>query len=215
MLHSESFIYSAVAIVFRKVLRLMAFCACCSNEFSLTEIASCLLSASIHLDPGWVSELVGALHFLCWKYRHKTVHTNNSLHASAVSTTNHWELCTCVSQLVGTSYQAILLKHVDKENLPEYLGGTSKATLLDDVGPWQDQAIIDEIDAERHAALSRDTEGWNTVVLAVNSGRYPSLPSKKECKLPEAPMKCSKLSRGKSHRAWHRSAWILFEHPWI
>ena len=57
-------------------------------------------------------------------------------------------------QLVGTNYQASLLKYIDKENLPEYLGGTSKATLLDDVGPWQTQAIIDEIDADLKAALS-------------------------------------------------------------
>lgn len=42
----------------------------------------------------------------------------------------------------------MLLQHIDRENLPEYLGGTSKATLLDDAGPWNDQALIDEIDAE-------------------------------------------------------------------
>ncbi len=41
-----------------------------------------------------------------------------------------------------------LLHWVEKENLPEYLGGTSKATLLDDVGPWQDPRLIAEIKAE-------------------------------------------------------------------
>lgn len=40
---------------------------------------------------------------------------------------------------------------MDKESLPEYLGGTSKATLLDDAGPWQDPALIAEIDAEWNA----------------------------------------------------------------
>ena len=54
-------------------------------------------------------------------------------------------------QLLGTNYQPTLLKHVERENLPEYLGGGSKATLLDDVGPWQDQAIIDQIDAGRES----------------------------------------------------------------
>lgn len=65
-------------------------------------------------------------------------------------------------QLVGTNYQATLLKYVDRENLPEYLGGTSKATLLDDVGPWQDQAIVDEIEADRRNALSQDVEADST-----------------------------------------------------
>ena len=67
-------------------------------------------------------------------------------------------------QLVGTNYQASLLKYIDKENLPEYLGGTSKATLLDDVGPWQTQSVIDEIDADMKAALSpaKDVEANST-----------------------------------------------------
>ena len=38
---------------------------------------------------------------------------------------------------------------MDRENLPEYLGGTSTGTLLDDAGPWQDPAVVAEIDAER------------------------------------------------------------------
>lgn len=42
----------------------------------------------------------------------------------------------------------MLLQYIDKDNLPEYLGGSSKATLLDDAGPWNDQGLIDEIDAE-------------------------------------------------------------------
>lgn len=39
----------------------------------------------------------------------------------------------------------MLLKWVDPENLPEYLGGTSKATLLDDAGPWQDPKILAQV----------------------------------------------------------------------
>mmetsp|Transcript_6253 Transcript_6253/g.17959 ORF Transcript_6253/g.17959 Transcript_6253/m.17959 type:complete len:678 (-) Transcript_6253:181-2214(-) len=45
-------------------------------------------------------------------------------------------------------FKATLLQHIAAENLPEYLGGKSKATLLDDAGPWNDQAIVDQIDAE-------------------------------------------------------------------
>ena len=55
---------------------------------------------------------------------------------------------------MGTNYQTTLLKYVERENLPEYLGGTSKATLLDDVGPWKQQNLIDEIDADFKAAVS-------------------------------------------------------------
>ena len=51
-------------------------------------------------------------------------------------------------QLCGTNYLPSLLQWVDKENLPEYLGGTSTATLLDDAGPWQDPQILSEINAE-------------------------------------------------------------------
>lgn len=57
-------------------------------------------------------------------------------------------------QLVGTNYQQHLLKYVERDNLPEYLGGTSKSTLLDDVGPWQQQNLIDEINADYRAAVS-------------------------------------------------------------
>ena len=40
-----------------------------------------------------------------------------------------------------------LLEWVDADSLPEYLGGTSKATLLDDAGPWQDPKILAQVEA--------------------------------------------------------------------
>jgi len=48
-------------------------------------------------------------------------------------------------QLCSSNYTKVLLEWVDPENLPEYLGGTSKATLLDDAGPWQDSKIMAEV----------------------------------------------------------------------
>lgn len=45
-------------------------------------------------------------------------------------------------------YVPTLLSWVSAENLPEYLGGKSKATLLDDTGPWNDPSLIAEVDAE-------------------------------------------------------------------
>ena len=44
-----------------------------------------------------------------------------------------------------TNYSKVLLQWIEPENLPEYLGGTSKATLLDDAGPWQDPKIVAEV----------------------------------------------------------------------
>ena len=47
-------------------------------------------------------------------------------------------------QVAGTNFLPQLLAWVGKENLPDYIGGTSTATLIDDAGPWQDPAIIAE-----------------------------------------------------------------------
>ena len=52
------------------------------------------------------------------------------------------------SQVCPKDYVPALLKWIPAENLPEYLGGQSKATLLDDAGPWNDPAVVAEIDAE-------------------------------------------------------------------
>lgn len=108
----------------------------------LLQGASCLFCQGIHrLPQGW--DLLLATHLLGSKY--EQVESN----CSSGSVTPLFLL-----QLVGTNYQHHLLKYVDRENLPEYLGGTSKATLLDDVGPWQQQNLIDEIDQEFRAAVS-------------------------------------------------------------
>lgn len=77
-------------------------------------------------------------------------------------------------QLLGTNYQASLLKYIDKENLPEYLGGMSKATLLDDVGPWKDQKVIDEINADYRAVTSHDLEAGPPPTLPTPPPTCPS-----------------------------------------
>ncbi|CAL8462059.1 g1590 [Coccomyxa elongata] len=55
-------------------------------------------------------------------------------------------------EICKTDYVPALLKWVDAENLPEYLGGTSKATLLDDAGPWQDPKILAQVEANNERA---------------------------------------------------------------
>lgn len=54
----------------------------------------------------------------------------------------------CCPKVCPRDYTPTLLQYISRENLPEYLGGGSKATLLDDAGPWNDRALIDEIEAE-------------------------------------------------------------------
>ena len=58
-------------------------------------------------------------------------------------------------------YLPSLLKWVDPENLPRYLGGTSDATLIDDAGPWNDPQIRAEI--EEDIAYRDGTAGKPTI----------------------------------------------------
>lgn len=46
-------------------------------------------------------------------------------------------------QIKGSSYKKTLLKYVDEDQLPEFLGGTNKAPLDADKGPWEDFEIVD------------------------------------------------------------------------
>ena len=55
------------------------------------------------------------------------------------------------AQVCPKDYLPALLKWIDEDNLPTYLGGKSKATLLDDSGPWNDPALIAQIEAELKA----------------------------------------------------------------
>ena len=38
-----------------------------------------------------------------------------------------------------------LLKYIDIENIPEYLGGKSKNSLIDDAGPWNDPIVLSSL----------------------------------------------------------------------
>jgi hypothetical protein len=46
------------------------------------------------------------------------------------------------AQICGRDYVRDLKVWIDDENLLEYLGGSSKGTLLDDVGPWSDPSTL-------------------------------------------------------------------------
>ncbi len=64
-------------------------------------------------------------------------------------------------------YTPALLRWVDKENLPTFLGGTSTATLLDDAGPWNNKQLMEEVEEEHRRAAgvmtSDDDCAWGVV----------------------------------------------------
>jgi hypothetical protein len=41
-----------------------------------------------------------------------------------------------VAKIIISSSDKILLEHIDKENLPDFLGGTSTSPLGSNIGPW-------------------------------------------------------------------------------
>lgn len=46
-------------------------------------------------------------------------------------------------QILGTNYKAELLKHIEEDQLPDFLGGTNTTPLSKEPGPWQEYRIID------------------------------------------------------------------------
>lgn len=51
-------------------------------------------------------------------------------------------------QICQSNYTKDLLEWVDADNLPDWLGGRSKGTLLDDIGPWSDPEVLRQIETE-------------------------------------------------------------------
>lgn len=58
------------------------------------------------------------------------------------------------AQVCPKDFKPTLLQHIDADNLPEYLGGRSKATLLDDAGPWNDTRLLEQIEADLHVVTT-------------------------------------------------------------
>lgn len=65
---------------------------------------------------------------------------------------------------MGTNYQDVLFRYIDPENVLEYLGGKSKGTLVDDLGPWNDPEMVAEVmrdhefNVKRAQAVDHTTE---------------------------------------------------------
>lgn len=51
-------------------------------------------------------------------------------------------------EVCPSNYLPVLTKWVDLDSIPTYLGGKSSGSLIDDIGPWNDPELIQEIEDE-------------------------------------------------------------------
>lgn len=51
-------------------------------------------------------------------------------------------------QICQSNYVKDLLEWIDAENLPEWLGGKSQGTLIDDIGPWSDPEVLRKLEGQ-------------------------------------------------------------------
>ena len=94
-------------------------------------------------------------------------------------------------------YLPALLEWIDIENIPEYLGGKSHGTLVDDLGPWKDPEHIRALAADQVSTLGEEEEeealsvtddgskflsasGFGDVVLEEHSTSTPKDPGLQE-----------------------------------
>ena len=90
-------------------------------------------------------------------------------------------------EVCSTKYAPALLEWIDAASLPEYLGGTSKGTLLDDVGPWQDPRLIAEIDADAGRVAGAAGIAEEGEVAPEENGDAPPLPLPRRVRVAAEP----------------------------
>eukprot|EP00210_Caulerpa_lentillifera_P000964 g931.t2 len=52
------------------------------------------------------------------------------------------------------NYLPSLMEWIDVENIPEYLGGKSKGTLVDDLGPWKNPELLKQLSIDKSRRLA-------------------------------------------------------------
>jgi len=62
-------------------------------------------------------------------------------------------------------YLPSLLQWIDIENIPEYLGGKSRGTLVDDLGPWKNPDLLKQLSAEQASSLDEESEEDGNKIL--------------------------------------------------
>ena len=78
----------------------------------------------------------------------------------------HCAAAAYVVQICGYDYSKDLLQWIEPDNLPEWLGGRSKGTLLDDCGPWSDPDVLRRL--EGSAVAAKALKRLSTSVPAVS-----------------------------------------------
>jgi len=77
-------------------------------------------------------------------------------------------------EVCPADYMKVLTRWVDPENIPQYLGGRSAGSLIDDVGLWNDPALIGEVDAQR-AKSSQGEEGTPRAAVMASTSPGPAV----------------------------------------
>lgn len=83
-----------------------------------------------------------------------------------------------VLQICQSDYKKDLLEWIDADNLPDWLGGRSKGTLLDDVGPWSDPDVLRRMEGQSTVAakaLKRMSSAVPAAVSAVSGSEGSQL----------------------------------------
>jgi len=62
-------------------------------------------------------------------------------------------------QIIGGGYKKKLLEYVDEEQLIDFLGGSNKAKLEDDVGPWNEYEIVDSAEPGAKVGIRKREDG--------------------------------------------------------
>lgn len=63
-----------------------------------------------------------------------------------------------------------LLQWIDIENIPEYLGGQSHGTLIDDLGPWKNPELLKQLSLEHSEAMDEESgaEDVNKILTSLD-----------------------------------------------
>lgn len=76
-------------------------------------------------------------------------------------------------QICQSDYSRDLLEWIEPDNLPDWLGGRSKGTLLDDVGPWSDPEVLRRIEGQS-AVAAKALKRMSSAVPAVSGTEGPT-----------------------------------------
>ena len=61
----------------------------------------------------------------------------------------------------GTNFKAEILKHIEEDQLPDFLGGNNTASLEDNPGPWNDYEIVDGHKKNDIVGIRKISDGVN------------------------------------------------------